>query len=164
MSRTVRAGLEPLNLSEMLEQVCAKGTERIREKGLRWEQRLSPGIRVMADRVLAQSIFANLLDNALEYSPPGGRASCSLAPQAEGFLFRLTNDNPGLVPEDLDRFFEPLWRKDKARSSRLHAGIGLSLVKAFSEQMGWRVDAALSPENRVVVSLDSSPRIEMSPK
>jgi signal transduction histidine kinase len=76
--------------------------------------------------------FANLLDNALKYTPEGGhiRLSCALA--SGRVTVRVRDTGLGIPPEEQPRIWERLYRGDKSRSQR-GLGLGLSLVKAIVE-------------------------------
>jgi len=147
---------EPVDISALLEELRG-GVEvrlRARQLTLDWPE-TTPGIIALADATQARAILANLLDNAVEHTPDGGRVCCRLGRNGEGFLLTLTNPNPGLTPEDLPHLFEPFWRKDPARSDRAHAGLGLPLARAFAERLGWKLSVELTEGSLVQVRLCS---------
>jgi signal transduction histidine kinase len=140
---------EPVDLSALLEELRPGLEGRLRARRLSLEWRIMPGIVAPGDRTQCRAILVNLLDNATEHAPPGGRVNCELGRNAQEFLFTIANSNPGLTSGDLPHLFEPFWRKDTARSDRAHTGLGLSLVRAFAEQLGWHLSIAL-PETELV--------------
>ncbi|MBI4332990.1 MAG: HAMP domain-containing protein [Chloroflexi bacterium] len=104
-----------------------------------------PPVRADADR-LAQ-ILRNLLDNALRYTPEGGRIDIKLSPDGAGaVLFSVSDTGPGIPEKDLPHIFERFYRADP---SRTHAtggsGIGLTIVKQLVEGMGGKVWATSQP-------------------
>ena len=76
--------------------------------------------------------FANLLDNALKYTPEGGRVRLSCAIEAGSAVVRVRDTGMGIPAEEQPRIWERLYRGDKSRSQR-GLGLGLSLVKAIVE-------------------------------
>jgi signal transduction histidine kinase len=146
--------LEPVDLTELLDEVRECFEERIsaRRLSMRWNV---PGkAQARTDRALCRAICFNLLDNAVEYTPAGGVIECEVAPRENGLRMTLGNTAQGLDRGDLPRLFEPLWRKDTARTARAHAGLGLPLASAYAKALGMRFDVALPREDRFEVILD----------
>jgi signal transduction histidine kinase len=102
-----------------------------------------PRVRVVEDH-LAQ-ILANLLQNAVRYTPEGGTVAISGEPHTTDVLLSVTNSGPGIPAADLGRVFERFYRVEKSRD-RTHggAGIGLAIVKQLVERSGGRVGAESS--------------------
>lgn len=107
-----------------------------------------PPTPVPVDPVLLRSILNNLLDNAVEHAPAGSRLqlACGDAPTP---WFEISNPAPDLVPADLARLFERLWRKQAARTDSGHFGLGLPLVQNVAAAMGWSVAADLGADQRL---------------
>jgi signal transduction histidine kinase len=76
--------------------------------------------------------FANLLDNALKYTPEGGTVRLSCAVEAGRVTVRVRDTGMGIPSNEQSRIWERLYRGDKSRSQR-GLGLGLSLVKAIVE-------------------------------
>jgi signal transduction histidine kinase len=91
-----------------------------------------------ADRTRIRQVFANLLDNAIKYTPEGGRVSIGVRAEP-GFAIAKFCDNGNGIPEaEQDKIWARLYRGDKSRSQR-GLGLGLSLVKAVVEAHGGKV-------------------------
>jgi signal transduction histidine kinase len=90
--------------------------------------------------------FANLLDNALKYTPAGGMVSISC--QEDGAVVRVIfrDTGMGIPPEDRLRIWERLYRGDRSRTQR-GLGLGLSLVKAIVEAHQGQVAVTSTPGN-----------------
>jgi signal transduction histidine kinase len=86
-----------------------------------------------------RQVFANLLDNAIKYTLPGGQVSIAGRHSAGQVLLTFRDTGIGIPPEEQDKIWERLYRGDKSRSQR-GLGLGLSLVKAFVEAHGGRVE------------------------
>jgi len=82
------------------------------------------------DREAVSQILSNLLDNAIKYTPAGGRIAVGARPQGEWVELSVRDTGIGIPPAELPRLFERFYRVDKARSRELGGtGLGLSIVK-----------------------------------
>ena len=100
---------------------------------------------ILADAQWLELILQNLIFNAIAHSPCG--ATVSLKTTMDSGYCEIKIENPMADPlstKDLDFIFKRFWRKDVARESGRHAGIGLSLVKSYIELMGLDVHAKIS--------------------
>lgn len=108
--------------------------------------RLGPAaLTVTTGREQLELILNNLFSNAVAYSPAGGSVICAIDDNGGDLRISVANRADHLEPEDLPRLFDRLWRKDPSRSNGHHAGLGLSLVKAYAEQLAMTVQVALEP-------------------
>ena len=79
-----------------------------------------------------RQVFANLLDNAIKYTPEGGAVRVTVGQDAATAIVTVADTGVGIAPADLPRIWERLYRADRSRSER-GLGLGLSLVKAYVE-------------------------------
>jgi signal transduction histidine kinase len=110
-------------------------------------------LEIQTELAPLRSIVANLLDNAVEYATPAG--PIRLHTQAHNGSFKLCLSNPvqHLSAEDLPHLFERFWRKDAARSGGEHAGLGLALARAFATSLGYTLEATLTSDSRLAMTL-----------
>jgi signal transduction histidine kinase len=101
-------------------------------------------IQCEADPARLRQVLVNLVDNALKYTPPGGRVVVSARQAGTETAVSVQDNGPGIPPEELNRIWERLYRGDKSRSQR-GLGLGLSLVKAITEAHGGRVEVESAP-------------------
>lgn len=103
-------------------------------------------LEVWADEEAVEQILDNLLDNAVKYTPQGGRISVRWR-QADGKVYLEVADTGIGIPEsDLPRIFERFYRVDKARSREMGGtGLGLSIVKHLAQAMNGSVSAVSRP-------------------
>lgn len=93
---------------------------------------------VDADPALLERAVANVVSNALAWTPPGGRIRVAVD-QADGRVeLRVVDQGPGVPPEDRARLFEPFQRLGD-RSNDTGAGLGLAVARGFVEAMGARL-------------------------
>jgi signal transduction histidine kinase len=102
------------------------------------------GLTVPADPRRLRQVLANLLDNAIKYTPPGGKVSMSA--RRDGAVVRLdvTDTGIGIASHDLPHVWDRLYRGDQSRAER-GLGLGLSLVRAIVAAHGGTVDVAAEP-------------------
>jgi two-component system phosphate regulon sensor histidine kinase PhoR len=101
---------------------------------------------VLADEEAIRQIFDNLIDNAIKYTPEGGRVrvSCSQGPGAVGV--DVTDSGIGIPRDELPRIFERFYRVDKARSRELGGtGLGLSIVKHLVSSIHGHISVTSRP-------------------
>ena len=113
---------------------------------------------VLADPGLLERVLANLLANALQHAPRGD-VRVSVAEQAGRVTIRVADTGPGLPRGGVDRVFEPFQRLGD-RDNSTGVGLGLAVVKGFTEAMGGTVTAEDTPGGglTMVVELPSAPR------
>jgi signal transduction histidine kinase len=99
------------------------------------------GLTLMADSNRLRQVLANVLDNAIKYTPPGGRIRLEAEAVGETIELRVTDTGVGIPPGELPRIWDRLFRGDRSRSER-GIGLGLSLVKAIVEAHGGSVAVA----------------------
>lgn len=152
--RTLR--LRPVDLRDAAREAVDLFRVRLDAKPLAVRTAFDPAAGVVpADPEKVAQVFANLIENALQYSPPGGVIRLTVGPDAGGCRVTVANDGPGVSPDDLPFLFERFFRAEKSRS-RAHGGvgIGLAIVKELVEAHGGRVGAeSAGGETRVWFSL-----------
>ena len=107
---------------------------------------LEPGaeVTVSGARDRLRQVFANLLDNAIKYTPEGGSVRIAAARDGDLATVTVTDTGAGIAPEHLPRIWDRLYRADASRSER-GLGLGLSLVKAYVAAHGGTVEARSEP-------------------
>ncbi|HLX33161.1 MAG TPA: ATP-binding protein [Gaiellaceae bacterium] len=93
---------------------------------------------VHADRVQSERIVANLVENALRYSPPDEPVRVQVREAGSDVLVRVVDHGPGIPPSEAERIFEPFQRGSLAGTTR-GAGLGLAIARGFAEANGGRV-------------------------
>jgi signal transduction histidine kinase len=111
---------------------------------------------VHADPQRLQQVLANLLDNALRYTPEGGKVTLrayaishalgSTEPSSPQLAFEVEDTGAGIAAEDLPYVFDRFYRTDKARTRELGgSGLGLAIVQRLIEAQGGRVEVESTP-------------------
>ena len=106
---------------------------------------LTPALdRVLAVRDPAQvrEAIDNLVSNAIKYSPIGGKITVAVSHEGEDTVIRISDQGPGLSPEDLGRLFGRFQRLSaKPTAGESSTGLGLSIVKRIIDMHGGHVTA-----------------------
>jgi two-component system phosphate regulon sensor histidine kinase PhoR len=101
-----------------------------------------PQHKVRSDRKLVELIVRNLVDNAIKFTPAGGRVQCEFDLAGQGAVLCVSDTGCGIAPQDQPRVFERFYQSDSARSgdSRLRGtGLGLAIVKHAAERLGAKI-------------------------
>jgi two-component system phosphate regulon sensor histidine kinase PhoR len=102
-----------------------------------------PGLAAWANEEAVGQILDNLVDNALKYTPEGGRISVRSRAEGEEICIEVEDTGIGIPEQDLPRIFERFYRVDRARSRELGGtGLGLSIVKHLAQALHGSVSAA----------------------
>ena len=138
---TMRLVREPIDLGGVLAEAVEVFADVADEKRITLVMNAEAGLTVDADRHRLRRAFANLLDNAVKYTPEGGRVECTARAGHEEALVEVRDTGPGIPAEDLPRIWDRLFRGDRSRSER-GLGLGLSLVRAIVQAHGGQVAVA----------------------
>jgi signal transduction histidine kinase len=144
---------ETFDLSELVANVCDRFEEQASENGLHLDNRIQEPLEVSTDKDKLKLILVNLVYNAISYSPTGTAVVIETNGHGGELELMVSNEAVDLSADDVGQMFERFWRKDQARTTGSHAGLGLSLVKALSELLGLKVKPALDGGSRFSLSL-----------
>ncbi len=147
--------LAPLlsNLAEFYAALAEEGEAVV-------EVQAPDSLELRGDRALLQQAIANLLDNAIKFSPRGGRVRLGAAVDDGRAVVSVVDDGPGMPPEDLARATDRFFRGETARSTP-GSGLGLALVLAVAQLHGGELrleDAAPGVAARIVLPLPDRAR------
>ena len=139
---------EPVNMSALTEEVLRMLSPAAEKRGQHLESNIEPGLQMMGDKARLNQILYNLTDNAIKYSPDGGRIAVSLRAEPEGLVWRVRDNGVGIPPEDQEHIFERFYRVDKARSRETGGtGLGLSIVKQLVSMHGGTITVHSEPNH-----------------
>jgi signal transduction histidine kinase len=108
-------------------------------------------VAVAGDEDALRQLLWILLDNALRYSR--STVSVALAIEAGWARLMVSDDGPGIAPDDRERVFERFFRADRARTGQ-GAGLGLSIARWITDQHGGRIVAAAGPDGGAGLFVD----------
>ena len=115
---------------------------------------------VIADAGLLERVVANVVQNALRYSPHGQRVTITGSTHAGWVELRVIDRGPGIPAAEADAVFAAFQRRDDAPSDGAGVGLGLAIARGFAEAMGGAVTAEETPGGgaTLVIRLGVAPR------
>lgn len=126
-------GAHPVDVSDLCAAVAEFYVPEAERRRIDLSGRIEPGLQVPGDADLLFQALANLLDNALKFTPEGGRVELEARAADGGVFLSVTDDGPGLAPGEERRITERFYR-GAASAGTDGEGLGLSLVAAIAER------------------------------
>jgi len=137
--------LEPIDLAAAVRSAVELAQPAIERAGLKLSVAVPPTLPARANADHLAQVLANLLSNAVRYTPRGGMVSVQAERRPGDLLVSVANSGETIPADDLERVFERFYRVEKSRdTARGGAGIGLAIVKQLVEAGGGRVGAESS--------------------
>lgn len=140
----LKTGVYPVH--EMVDSVVGQIRPQAKEKTLTIEIDIKENAQVQCDRKLIEQALLNLLDNAVKYTPEGGKIWIQTRDFKQGentqtrIALEVKDTGIGIPLSDMDRIFERFYRVDKGRSRAMGGtGLGLSIVRHIMDAHGERV-------------------------
>jgi len=116
------------------------------DKDVRVDCDSAPGVIVEGDRARLKQVIVNLLDNAIKYTPGGGRVRLAVRREAGFAILEVADDGVGIPAEALPHVFKRFYRVDGSRSREQGgAGLGLAIVKSICSAHGAEVEVVSTP-------------------
>ena len=165
-SGNIRLALQSLDVTQLIQRVLEVFSDRAAKKNITLTRQLDPGLPLLwGDMDRLQQLFINLIDNAIKYTPAGGKvtltAKCESSDQGAGrVIISVSDTGPGIPEKDLPRLTERFYRVDKARSRDLGGtGLGLAIVKHITQAHDGdlRFESRVNQGTTVQVRLPASP-------
>jgi signal transduction histidine kinase len=132
---------EPADLCQLAREVTELYQYVAEEKKITMTTVAPAPCEASVDRTRIRQVFANLLDNAIKYTPEGGKVDISIRCENGDALALFRDTGMGIPLEEQNKIWTRLYRGDKSRSQR-GLGLGLSLVKAVVEAHGGQVSVS----------------------
>jgi len=135
-----RLELTAVRFDKLVEQVLDDHRLAIQARGIRADLRLDPVI-LQADEEKLRAVAANLVSNAVKYSPDEGMISLALRRVGDEVVFDVRDAGPGIPPEDHDRIFDWFYQGEDVHRGRLRgSGLGLAIAREFVVAHGGRIE------------------------
>ena len=141
---TMKLNISQIELARLASEVRDLYEDTAEAAGIEFRVDIPPGLVVNADRDRLRQAMANLVDNAIKYTPRGGRVDVQASSDHQTVQIRVTDTGSGIAEKDLPRIFDRLYRGDHSRATR-GLGLGLSLVRAYVEAQGGHVAVTSTP-------------------
>jgi len=133
-----RGNFASVDLYSLVEEIADLFEPIAEEKGIRLSVEAGGSAIVHGDRDLLSEAIANLVDNAVKFTPAGGTVVVGLVSTGDQPLIRVVDSGPGIPPEEREAVMHRFYRSDKSRHID-GCGLGLSLVEAIVTLHGFKV-------------------------
>ncbi|WP_013322391.1 sensor histidine kinase [Gloeothece verrucosa] len=131
---------QSISLNQILENLIDLLEPLAEDKEVKLNYEALTTVSVMGDPSQLSRLFSNLLQNAIQYTPPKGQVTLSLTKQNRLCYVSVQDTGIGIAPEELPFIFNRFWRADKARTRREGgSGLGLSIVAAIAQRHGGKI-------------------------
>ena len=142
----VKLRVEEFYLNDLLAECCRSVQTLAGARGVLLECAPHDDLAFRGDEELVRRMAMNLIDNAIRYTPAGGRVTVSLDSRGGDITIRVADTGTGIAPEIVPHVFERFYRGDKARSRQDGGfGLGLAIVKWVAESHHGTVELASTP-------------------
>lgn len=156
----LRLDVQEVDLSDLAQRAVDAARPRADTKNVRLDVDLPSSAVVSGDGERLAQVVRNLLANAINYTPEGGRVGVAVETKEREVEIRVSDTGVGISPEELPYIFERFYRVDKSRSRATGGvGLGLTIVKRLVEAHGGRIQARSEVDKGTifVVSLPANP-------
>jgi signal transduction histidine kinase len=144
------AGFGEVALDEILREVCDVYEPIAEDKRIALGVVIERNVQVWGDRDLLFEAVANLVDNAVKFTPSGGRVELALEAEDGTALVRVSDTGPGIREQEREAVLRRFYRSDKMRNTP-GVGLGLSLVAAIVKLHGFRLIVGPAPGGRIEI-------------
>ncbi|TYL89471.1 HAMP domain-containing protein [Bradyrhizobium rifense] len=145
------AGFGNVALHEILREVCDVYEPIAEDKSIELGADIGRKLHVWGDRDLLFEAVANLVDNAIKFTPVGGKVGLDLLRGDRETIVRVTDTGPGISEQDREVVLRRFYRSDKMRNTP-GVGLGLSLVAAIIKLHGFRLVVHPGPGGRIEIA------------
>ncbi len=133
---------DDVRLEELFERLQADYAAQVAEKSITLEFKLPPKLPVLhADREKISLALHNLINNAVKYTPEGGRVAVNVDTRADRVVVEVTDSGIGIAESDLGKIFDKFYRADDTRLADITgSGLGLALTQEVVHLHGGEID------------------------
>jgi heavy metal sensor kinase len=133
-------------LNDLVAECCRSAQTLAAARGIALECPAHDDVAFRGDEELVRRMVMNLIDNAIRYTPAGGRVTATLEARDGAVSIRIADTGAGIAPEAVPHVFERFYRGDKARSRQDGGfGLGLAIVKWIAESHHGSVEVESAP-------------------
>jgi signal transduction histidine kinase len=131
--------LQPVELGDAAADAATAMTAPAADRGVQVQVDPEP-VMVLADPMRIRQLITILLDNAVRHSPVGGSVVVRVRRDARGAVLEVSDQGPGIAPQDLPHVFDRFWRAKGAPGGG--TGLGLSIAATIVTRLGGRIGVA----------------------
>jgi len=152
---------DPVDFGAVVSTTAEQMTPLAEDKSVALTWQAGPDIMIEANEARLKQVVVNLLDNAIKYTPEGGKITIRVAVEESGAILEVCDNGIGISPEALPHVFERFYRSEQMQARKARGtGLGLSMVQSIVEAHAGRVEVQ-SRENEGATFLVRLPRLEL---
>ncbi|MCU7843020.1 MAG: two-component system sensor histidine kinase CreC [Candidatus Thiodiazotropha sp. (ex Monitilora ramsayi)] len=125
--------LESIDMADMLNRICEERQWAAKQKGIKFEYEWGGTTQIEGERFLLQQAIGNLIDNAIDFSPPNGIIRLQTHVSDEYWHCCISDQGPGIPDYALDKVFERFYSLPRPGSGGRSSGLGLSFVHEVTQ-------------------------------
>jgi two-component system OmpR family sensor kinase len=131
---------EAVSVADLVEAAVLVVRPRAEQQGVVVVADRLPDVLVRAVPVAAKVALANILDNAVKFSPPGGQVRIAVTAVDDEAVIAVCDAGPGVAPDEAERLFQPFYRGKASRSTGVPGvGLGLAISRVLIQRQGGRI-------------------------
>ena len=139
-AKTTTLHAAPLDLSLLIKDAVEAIQVLAIQKEIALQYNSAHSVEILADKNQLKRMVLNILDNAIKYTPPGGKISIDLSQQKNSADIDITDTGIGIPEKELSHIFDRFYRVDKSRST-IGFGLGLSIAQSIAMAHGGKIHA-----------------------
>ena len=135
----VKFSIEKINLLTEINNVLEKNKSILDETRFKIENKLNRDIIVKTDKLRFEELFDNLINNAIKYSPNGGKITIDAIEENNFITISIKDSGIGMTMNQIDHIFDEFYKADKSRHDFDSSGLGLPICKRIVEKQGGKI-------------------------
>ena len=152
-NRREKPEMAPVELDAMVRTVAESQEPLLAGKDLKLEIAAPERLTVAGNAFLLHQALANLVQNAIEFSPQGGTVQVAVTPERDRVTIAVTDQGPGIPEYALGRIFDRFYSLGRPDTGKKSTGLGLNLVQEVAKSHGGTIRVANRPEGGVLAEL-----------
>ena len=139
-----------IELTDLVLQLATDWFDRALDRGIDFGFEADEAASIPGNEFLVREMVSNLIDNALRYTPAGGRVTVSVLPMGDFVIVEVADSGVGIAESDAELVFEPFYRVDDSHSEG--SGLGLAIVRQIADLHHANIALRPNPEGRGTVA------------
>lgn len=135
-----------VNPADLAREVIAERALLAEAKNIDFGMARAEPVSVSGDREALRVMLANLVDNAIRYTDPGGKVDVSILSSDGNAVIEVADNGPGIPEQERERVFDRFYRREG--SGNAGSGLGLAIVKKVADRHGARIELGDGPGRR----------------
>ena len=159
-AKTTTLQAKPLDLDLLIKDTVEAIQVLAHQKQITLQFNSAHSVEILADKNQLKRLILNILDNAIKYTPPGGKISIDLRQQKDTADIDIIDTGIGIPERELPHIFDRFYRVDKSRSS-VGFGLGLSIAQSIAMAHGGKIEARANVPQGTIFTITSADQAQI---